>query len=240
MNPPQGGETCPAVYGKEVVKGYPPWSETVWSRRLNLHRRRSAGLRSVPTARLRACCVLVMTRLTHSASSARVVGVEALVDEVHSVEWVVVGDSGACAQADDADRVACQHCLPECLVSGCGVWVAVGSACPVCLGPALGALASPVVEVGTAWCRADAPAHVALPSRLPSRRAPPAWCWCAGGGRTARNPRPSARGFGSGHTACAQLGDRIADQALALHTFSARRRLLSMRSWARTLTLASG
>ena len=77
-------------------------------------------------------------------------------DELPSFEWCVVCDGGGSGTTVHAGGVAGEYVGAEGAVACGGVWVAVGSACPVVPGCAPWALAGAVVECWASWCGADA------------------------------------------------------------------------------------
>lgn len=91
-----------------------------------------------------------------------IVRVQAAFYQCVAFVWVVVSDGGVGGYAQDADGVAREHGFPEVLVATCCVGVALGASGLVVGGPALGALAAPLVEVSAAGFGADSPAHVGL------------------------------------------------------------------------------
>jgi hypothetical protein len=93
--------------------------------------------------------VPVVTVLAQPSAAGGVVRVEALGDEVDAVDRIVISDGRACAEADDADGIACEYGLPEPVVSGCSVGGAVGAAVTVGLGLAQVAASAALSDVRT-------------------------------------------------------------------------------------------
>src|SRR5699024_10987343 len=117
--------------GKRPPGGHPPSPfDLPFTLDLTLPLPSGSAAHRVPAARCERG-LAVMAGGAEPAPSGGVVGVESLGYEVAAFVWEVVGDGCACAHAENADGVAGEYRLPEGLVPGCGVGVAVGAACTV-------------------------------------------------------------------------------------------------------------
>ena len=106
--------------------------------------------------------MFVVAMRAKSATELRIVWVESLLDEVHPVEWVVVGHGSLGLTAEDADWFACEYGFAERLMSARVVRISVWTAGLVCLCPTVGAHATSIMEVWTARLRANAECHCCL------------------------------------------------------------------------------
>src|SRR5699024_5588712 len=87
-----------------------------------------------------------VTRSTQALAVLWIVGVQSHFDQVLAFVREVVSHSGAAGEALYADGVAGEYLVAEGSVAFGGVWVAVGSSCPVGGGPTVGAASGVGVE----------------------------------------------------------------------------------------------